>query len=87
VVYLALFAVLVFGAVYGLRMRCEGFGCMGVGVYWFAWACVCGVVGLMGLWARSCTQRAGVAVGLVRVAVWGQLLMGLALLVLWWRAT
>lgn len=85
--YLTLFAVLASGVVSGLRLRCEGFGCMGLGVYWFAWACVYGVAGLIGLWARSSTRRAGVAVGLVRAALWMQLLAGLALLVLWWRST
>ena len=81
--YLGLFGVLAFGMVSGLRMRCEGFGCMGVGVFWVAWACVYGVTGLMGLWTRSCTRRAGVAVGLVRATLWVQLLMGLVLLALW----
>ena len=82
--YLVLLALLVWGMVYGLRIRCEGFGCMGVGVYWFAWACVCVVTGLLGLWARSRSLRAGLAVGLVRTAMWVQLLMALGLLV-WWR--
>lgn len=83
-VYLALFGALVVGVVYGLRMRCEGFGCMGLGVYWFAWSVVYAVSGLVGLWARSLTRRAGVATGPVRWTVRAQLLMGLALLVLWW---
>lgn len=87
--YLALLALLVWGMVYGLRIRCEGFGCMGVGMYWFVWAGVCAVTGLLGLWARSRSSLAGVAVGLVRVALvrvalWVQLLMGLGLLCWWW---
>lgn len=82
--YLALFALLVWGMVYGLRIRCEGFGCMGVGMYWFAWACACAVTGLLGLWACSRSLRASVAVSVVRAALWVQLLMGLGLLT-WWR--
>ena len=82
--YLALLALLVWGMVYGLRIRCEGFGCMGVVLYWFVWAGLCAVTGLLGLWARSRSLRAGVAVGLVRTAVWGQLLMALGLLAWWW---
>ena len=82
--YLLLLALLVWGMVYGLRIRCEGVGCMGVGMYWFVWAGVCAVTGLLGLWARSRSSIAGVAVGLMRVAVWGQLIMALGLLV-WWR--
>lgn len=83
-VYLALFVSLVIGVVYGLGLRCEGFGCMGLGVYWFAWSVVYAVSGLIGLWARSLTRSAAVAVGLVRWAVRLHLLMGLALLALWW---
>ena len=82
--YLALLALLVWGMVYGLRIRCEGFGCTGVGIYWFAWASVCAVTGLLGLWARSRTLRASVAVGLVRAALWVQLITGLGLLAWWW---
>lgn len=87
VLYLALFSVLAWGVVVGMRMRCEGFGCMGVGVYWFAWAGVYGVAGLIGLWARLCTWRTGVARGVVQAALGVQLLAGLVLLILWWRTT
>jgi hypothetical protein len=86
-VYLALFVALVVGVVYGLRMHCESFGCMGLGVYWFAWSVVYAVSGLIGLWARSLTRSAAVAVGLVRWAVRLHLFMGLALLALWWFST
>ena len=86
-VYLTLFVALGLGAVYGVRMRCEGFGCMGLGVYWFAWSVVYAVSGLIGLWARSFTRSAAVAVGRVQWAVRLHLLMGLALLVLWWFST
>ncbi|MFC3683116.1 hypothetical protein [Hydrogenophaga luteola] len=86
-VYLALFVALVVGVVYGLRMRCEGFGCMGLGVYWFAWSVVYAVSGLIGLWVRALTRSAAVTGGLVRWAVRLHLLMGLALLVLWWIST
>jgi len=80
-------ALLCAGVVLILRMRCENFGCMGIGVAWFAW----GVAGflpvlLLGLWAR---WRAGVATLARRAVGWGlvvQGLGGLALLMLWvWR--
>ncbi|MDQ7742973.1 hypothetical protein [Hydrogenophaga pseudoflava] len=87
VVYLALFVSLVMGVVYGLGLHCEGFGCMGLGVYWFTWSVVYAVSGLIGLWARSLTRSAAVAGGLVRWAVRLHLLMGLVLLVLWWIST
>lgn len=86
-VYGALFVALVAGVAYGLGLRCEGFGCMGLGVYWFAWSVVYAVSGLIGLWARSAARRAGVAVGLLKWVVRLHLLMGLALLVLWWSAS
>lgn len=35
--YIAAVVALVAGAVSIWRLRCEGFGCMGVGVAWFAW--------------------------------------------------
>ena len=82
--YLGLFAALVFGAVAGLRLRCEGFGCMGQGIYWFAWSCVYGVAGLMGFWARARSLHAAWGARWVRGAMWLQLLIGLALLVRWW---
>lgn len=85
-VYGALFVALVVGVAYGLGLRCEGFGCMGLGVYWFAWSVVYAVSGLIGLWARS-ARRAGAAVGLLKWVVRLHLLMGLALLVLWWSAS
>lgn len=84
VVYLTLFVALVVGIVYGLGLRCESFGCMGLGVYWFAWSVVYAVSGLIGLWARSRTRRAQVAVGLLRWMFRLHLFMGLALLALWW---
>jgi hypothetical protein len=86
-VYLALFVALVAGVVYGLGLRCEGFGCMGLGVYWFAWSVVYAVSGLIGLWARSAARRSDVVVGLLRWVVRLHLLIGLALLALWWFAS
>ena len=87
VVYGLLFVALLVGVAYGLGLRCEGFGCMGLGVYWFAWSVVYAVSGLIGLWARSVGRRAGVAVELLRWLVRLHLLMGLALLALWWFAS
>lgn len=45
--------MLVTGVALILRMRCESFGCMGIGVAWFAWS-VAGFlpVLLQGLWTR-----------------------------------
>lgn len=86
-VYGVLFVALLAGVAYGLGLRCEGFGCMGLGVYWFAWSVAYAVSGLVGLWARSVARRASVAQRLLRWGVRLQLLMGLALLALWWFAS
>lgn len=83
IVYGALFGVLGFGVLAGLRLRCEGFGCMGVGIYWFAWAGLYGIAGVLGLWARSYAVRAGVTAGWMRLALWTQGLGGLGLLAYW----
>lgn len=81
---LTLLTLLVWGMVHGLRLRCEGFGCTGVGIYWFAWACFCALTGVVSLWARARSRRARVAVRMVRVTVWVPLCLALGLL-LWWR--
>lgn len=81
--YLVLVGLMAFGLVAGLRLRCEGFGCMGVGVYWFAWACGYGLAGLLGLFTRASRPHAGRMAGLVRGALWLQGLAGLGLLAYW----
>jgi hypothetical protein len=70
-------------AVYVLRLRCESFGCIGVGVAWFAWAMAYGAWLVGGLvlqsFARSVpglTRR----VGLVLIAL---SLLGAALVARW----
>jgi hypothetical protein len=36
--FIAMVALLAAGAAYALRLRCEGFGCSGVGILWIAWS-------------------------------------------------
>lgn len=50
--YLVLLLALVAGAVGIFRLRCESFGCMGLGVAWLAWAGAFGVTAAVGLLAR-----------------------------------
>ncbi len=38
-------------AVHAWGLYCEGFGCVGIGILWFAWACVSAVVLLAGVLA------------------------------------
>ena len=67
------------------RMYCEGFGCLGKGVAWFAWTIGFGVTLLLG-WIAHRTYR-GTWHRIVRYLVVLQLLAGGALLVYWvqWR--
>lgn len=80
-------ALLAAGVAFILRMRCENFGCMGIGVAWFAWT-EAGFLPVLVLGIRAC-WRAGGAPRVRRVVGWGlalQLAGGLALAALWaWR--
>ena len=51
--YLLLVAVVLGGAGYAWSLRCEGFGCTGVGIVWGMWAGLCGVATVLGLILRS----------------------------------
>lgn len=80
--YALLVAGLLAGALAIRGLHCEGFGCMGIGVAWFAWVVGYAVVLGVGLLARA---RAG-ATGLgwfCRAAWWLQLATGAVLLALW----
>lgn len=81
-VYALLVAALVAGAAAVWGLRCESFGCMGLGVAWFAWALCYAVVLGIGLLVRG---KAGAThLGRIRQSAWWlQLLTGAALLALW----
>ena len=81
--YMALVTVLLAAAVGAWRLRCEGFGCMGVGVAWFAWVCAFAVVLAIGIWARA-RVAAGSGLGRACMAAWWlQLSLGLGLMLAW----
>ena len=82
-VYIALVLALIAGAVAIWRLRCEGFGCMGIGVAWFAWVVSFFIVLGVGLFARS---KADSVPGLARagkVAWWLQLALGAVVVAIW----
>lgn len=65
------------------RLHCESFGCMGVGVAWFAWVIAFCVVLVLGLFARN---KAALVAGFAQacnVAWWLQWLLGVALVAAW----
>lgn len=81
--YLLLAGAVLGGAAYTWGLRCEGFGCMGVGIVWGAWAGLCGLAAVLGPLLRSfLTQQPTLrqAVGWA----WGlQSVLGLVLLGYW----
>ena len=65
------------------RLHCESFGCMGIGVAWFAWVVAFFPFLALGVALRS---RASLGAGLgkvTRFAVWGQVVLGVVLLAIW----
>jgi hypothetical protein len=65
------------------RLQCESFGCMGVGVAWFAWVIAFCVVVVLGLLARN---KSALVAGFAQVcsaAAWLQVLLGAALVAAW----
>lgn len=82
-VYIAAVLALVASAVSIWRLRCEGFGCMGIGVAWFAWVASFFVVLGIGLFARSkAAPVAGLALA-TKVAWWLQLAVGALAVAVW----
>jgi hypothetical protein len=71
-------------AVYTLGLRCESFGCMGIGLMWMAWAVVFGIVAIIGLVSRSQARKGSAR--LVQVAsltMATQWLVGVLCLIRW----
>jgi hypothetical protein len=83
IVYLAALAALLAAAVAIWRLHCESFGCMGVGVAWFAWAIAFVIVLPIGLVARSKARPLPRLASLANMACWFQAVMGFAALATW----
>ncbi|MGE4049434.1 MAG: hypothetical protein AB7F38_00075 [Piscinibacter sp.] len=82
-VYIATVVALVAGAAFIWRLRCEGFGCVGIGVAWFAWVVGFFAVLGIGLFARA---RAASVVALARASTfawWVQLAVGAIAVAVW----
>lgn len=65
------------------RLQCESFGCMGVGVAWFAWAIAFCAVFVLGLFARNKATLVAAFAPVCNAAWWLQLLLGVALVAAW----
>jgi len=88
-VLLALFgmlSLLMFGsAFFTWRLRCEGFGCVGIGIVWMAWAvlvAVCLVLGLS-LQASLKTRLPAGAQRLLHLTLWAEGGLTAGLLIYW----
>jgi hypothetical protein len=82
-VYLALVGLLIVGAVGIWRIRCEGFGCTGVGVAWLAWVALFVLSLVIGLVLRTLSSLGVSLTQLTKLALWLQVGTGTALLALW----
>lgn len=84
---LGLYAVSVFAllaaAVSIWRLHCESFGCMGVGVAWFAWVIAFFIVLGVGLFVRIKVTSSSSLCRISNATWWLQLTLGAALLVIW----
>ena len=83
VVYLALVCALIAGAVGIWRIRCEGFGCTGVGIAWFAWVALYVPSLVIGLVLRTLSPLGASLTKLTKLALWLQVGTGAVLFALW----
>ena len=83
VVYICFVGVLVFGAVGIWRIRCEGFGCTGVGIAWLAWGALFVPSLAMGLVLGRLASLGTPLARLAKLALWVQVAAGTVLLAIW----
>ncbi|HEX5786348.1 MAG TPA: hypothetical protein VFY35_16590 [Burkholderiaceae bacterium] len=84
VLYLLALAATGLSAIALWRLRCEGFGCMGVGIGWLAWGAVLYVPALaLGSVAAQLTPAQAPGAKAAPLALKVQLLAGVGLLVYW----
>ncbi|QTN21458.1 hypothetical protein HZ992_14825 [Rhizobacter sp. AJA081-3] len=65
------------------RLRCEGFGCIGIGVAWFAWVTAFALVLVVGLVLHSRPSLGKVGVITTRAALIVQAILALVALAAW----
>lgn len=84
VLYLLAAAATGLSAIALWRLRCEGFGCMGVGIGWLAWGAVLYLPSLaLGSVAAQLTPAQAPGATLAPLTLKAQLLLGAGLLVYW----
>lgn len=82
-IYVAAVLALAAAAIFIWRLRCESFGCMGVGVAWFAWSGAFFPVLAIGCVLRSRSSPGAGVLKVIRAVVWVQVALGAALLAIW----
>lgn len=82
-IYVAAVLALAAAVILIWRLRCESFGCMGVGVAWFAWVVAFFLVLAIGCVLRSRPSLGARLIKVTRAVVWSQVALGAALLVSW----
>ena len=81
--YVLLVVCVAAAAFYVWHVRCEGFGCIGVGVAWLAWALLFLMVSVVGLVAIRLAQRSAHTSLALRWTLAAQLALGAFLLAAW----
>lgn len=82
-IYIAAVLALVAGAVSIWRLRCEGFGCLGIGVAWFARVVAFLVVLAAGLFVGGKAAPVSGLARATRFAWWVQLMVGVLAAAVW----
>jgi hypothetical protein len=80
---LVIVAALLVTAGYALQLRCEGFGCSGIGILWVAWAVVYLVALALCLTVRTALPAGSFIRRLISFASLGLVILGLVLLAYW----
>lgn len=83
IAYIAAVGALLFGAAAIFRIRCEGFGCSGLGIAWFAWVALFLPSLGLGLILASLSSLGAPLARATRLALWLQGATGAVLFVLW----
>jgi len=82
-IHIAAVLALVAAAISIWHLRCEGFGCVGIGIAWFAWVVAFFVVLGVGFFARSRAASVAVLALASKAAWWVQLSVGAVAVAVW----
>lgn len=70
-------------ALFAFRLRCEGFGCMGVGIVWMVWAVSYVLVTATGAVLRATLPHATATRSAVSIGLFALVILGAALVIFW----